>query len=123
MSAIDTEHFRTMLLEERKRVRDAIDYLHAEHPGSLDEEVEEISAGSDNHLAETATATLDRELDYSLEGNSEHVLTDIDGALRRIDDGTYGICASCGKQIAEERLEARPWASLCIDCAREAERG
>jgi len=123
MSAIDTEHFRTMLVEERKRVRDAIDYLHAEHPGSLDEEVEEISAGSDNHLAETATATLDRELDYSLEGNSEHVLTDIDGALRRIDDGTYGICASCGKQIAEERLEARPWASLCIDCAREAERG
>ena len=123
MSAIDMEHFRTMLLEERKRVRDAIDYLHAEHPGSLDEEVEEISAGSDNHLAETATATLDRELDYSLEGNSEHVLTDIDGALRRIDDGTYGICASCGKQIAEERLEARPWASLCIDCAREAERG
>ena len=123
MSAIDMEHFRTMLIEERKRVRDAIDYLHAEHPGSLDEEVEEISAGSDNHLAETATATLDRELDYSLEENSEQVLNDIDAALRLIDDGTYGTCASCGKQIAEERLEARPWASLCIDCAREAERG
>jgi DnaK suppressor protein len=123
MSAIDTDRFRTMLLEERKRVQDAIDYLHAEHPGSLDEEVEEISAGSDNHLAETATATLDRELDYSLEENSEQVLNEIDAALRRIDDGTYGICTNCGKQIAEERLEARPWASLCIDCAREAERG
>jgi RNA polymerase-binding transcription factor len=122
VSAIDTEHFRTILVEERKRVRDAIDYLHAEHPGSLDEEVEEISAGSDNHLAETATATLDRELDYSLEENSEQVLNEIDGALRRMDEGTYGICASCGKEIAEERLEARPWASLCIDCARQAER-
>jgi len=123
MSALDMERFRTMLLEERKRVQDAIDYLHAEHPGSLDEEVEEISAGSDNHLAETATATLDRELDYSLEENSEHVLNEIDGALRRIDEGAYGTCARCGRQIPEERLEARPWASLCIDCAREAERG
>ena len=123
MSDIDTERFRTMLLEERMRVRNAIDYLHAEHPGSLDEEVEEISAGSDNHLAETATATLDRELDYSLEENSEQVLNEIDGALRRIDDGTYGTCANCRRQIAEERLEARPWASLYIDCAREAERG
>jgi RNA polymerase-binding protein DksA len=122
MSAIDTERFRTMLEEERKRVQNAIEYLHAEHPGSLDEEVEEISAGSDNHLAETATATLDRELDYSLEENSEQVLSDIDAALRRIGDGTYGVCTSCGKQIPEERLEARPWASLCIDCAREAER-
>jgi DnaK suppressor protein len=122
VSAVDTEHFRTMLLEERKRVRDAIDYLHAEHPGSLDEEVEEISAGSDNHLAETATATLDRELDYSLEENSEQVLNEIDGALRRIEDGMYGVCADCGRQIAEERLDARPWASLCIDCARRAER-
>jgi RNA polymerase-binding transcription factor len=123
MSAIDTERFRTMLQEERKRVQDAIDYLHSEHPGSLDEEVEEISAGSDNHLAETATATLDRELDYSLEENSEQVLSEIDAALKRIEDGTYGICTKRGEQIPVERLEARPWASLCIDCAREAERG
>ena len=43
-------------------------------------------------------------------------------ALMRIDAGTYGTCASCGKEIASERLEAYPWAALCIDCARQAER-
>ena len=69
----------------------------------------------DNHLADTATATYDRELDYTLEENSEHVLAEIDAALQRIEDGTYGICTNCGKPIADERLEALPWATLCID--------
>ena len=57
------------------------------------------------------------------EENSEHVLAAIDAALKRIDEGTYGICTNCGRQIAEERLEALPWATLCIDCQRDRERG
>ncbi len=119
---IDTDRFRKLLLEERKRVQDAISYLHEEHPGTLDEEVEEVSAGSDNHLAETATATLDREIDYSLEENSAEVLGAIDAALQRIEDGTFGKCVRCGRDIAEERLEARPWSALDIDCQRLEER-
>lgn len=51
------------------------------------------------------------------------MLADIDAALKRIEDGTYGTCTNCGKPIAPERLEARPWATLCIDCQREQERG
>ena len=121
--SVDTEHFRSVLLEERERVQKAIAGLRDDHPGSLDEEVEEIAATSDNHLAETATATLDREIDYTLGENAEQVLGEIDAALKRIDDGTYGTCARCGQQIAPERLEAYPWASLCIDDARKAERG
>jgi RNA polymerase-binding protein DksA len=119
---IDVERFRTMLLDERKRVQDAISYLHEEHPGTLDEEVEEVSAGSDNHLAETATATLDREIDYSLEENSAEVLEAIDAALQRIDDGTYGTCVRCGREVGIERLEARPWSALDIECQRLEER-
>jgi RNA polymerase-binding transcription factor len=46
----------------------------------------------------------------------------IDAALARIDAGTYGICVNCGSQIAPERLEAMPWATLCIDCKRKEER-
>src|SRR5918912_655782 len=99
---VDTEHFRKLLLEERSRVQAAIDNLHGDHPGSLDEEVEEIAATSDNHLAETATATLDREIDYSLEENSGQVLSEIDAALRRIEDGTYGTCTNCGREIRVE---------------------
>jgi DnaK suppressor protein len=121
--SVDTERFRTALLEERDRVERALANLRDDHPGSLDEEVEEIAATSDNHLAETATATLGREIDYTLGENSEEVLAQIDAALKRIDQGTYGTCARCGREIAVERLEAYPWASLCIDCKREAERG
>jgi DnaK suppressor protein len=119
---IDTEHFRATLLEERERVEKAIANLREEHPGSLDEEIEELSYASDNHLAETATATLGREIDYTLGENAEEVLNQIDRALRRIEDGSYGTCASCGGEIAAGRLEAYPWASLCIDCKRRAER-
>lgn len=118
---LDTDHFRALLEDERKRVQDAIDYLHKEHPGSLQEETEEIAGTADNHLGETATATLDREIDYTLGENSGQVLAEIDRALQRIEDGTYGTCTACGKEIAAERLEAYPWASLCIDDARRAE--
>lgn len=120
---IDTERFRELLLQERKRVESAIANLRDEHPGRIDEEVEEIGVSSDNHLAETATATLDREIDYTLEENSGQVLAEIDAALKRVEDGTFGICLNCGREIAVERLDAYPWASLCIDCRRQAERG
>ena len=121
MSAVDTNRFREILVEERQRVLDAISYLHEETPGSLADETEEITGTADNHLGETATATLDREIDYSLEENSEQVLRAIDGALRRIEDGTFGICQTCGQPISEERLEAIPYATQCIDCRRKGE--
>ena len=118
---MSAERFRTMLEEERRRVAEAIAYLHEENPGTIADETEEIEASVDNHLAETASATLDREIDYTLEENSEHVLSAIDGALARLADGTFGRCESCGTEIPEERLEAMPWATLCIDCKRRTE--
>ena len=121
MSVVDTNRFRELLLDERKRVVAAIENLHEDHVGTLSDEAGEEVA-FDNHLADTATETYDRELDYSLEENSEHVLADIDAALKRIEDGTYGICTNRGEEIPVERLEARPWATLCIDCQRERER-
>jgi RNA polymerase-binding protein DksA len=121
VTSIDTGQFRDALLNERQRVEHALATLRDEHPGSLDDEVEEVA--SDNHLAETASATLGREIDYTLGDNAEQVLSEIDAALKRIDDGTYGTCTNCGQEIPRERLEANPWASLCIDCKRRAEGG
>jgi RNA polymerase-binding protein DksA len=120
VSALDTDRFRDALLEERQRVQAALDNLHEENPGSITDETGE-DAVFDNHIADTATVTYDRELDYTLEENAEHVLADIDAALQRIEDGSYGTCTNCGRQIAPERLEARPWATLCIDCQRQRE--
>jgi RNA polymerase-binding protein DksA len=120
MSVIDVDRFREALLEERRRVEAAIENLHADHPGTMSDETGE-DAVYDNHLADTATETYDRELDYTLEENSEHVLAEIEAALKRIEDDTYGVCSNCGKPIPEERLEALPWATLCIDCQRGRE--
>ena len=120
--SVDTESFRQRLVEERQRVLDAIDNIHAENPGSIGEETEELGF-HDNHLGDIATATFDREMASTLEENSTHVLTEIDGALGRIENGTYGVCQRCGNSIGEERLEALPWATLCIDCKRKQERG
>jgi DnaK suppressor protein len=122
MTVTDTERFRRLLLEERERVAGAIENLHRETPGSIEDQTGEESQ-YDNHLGDTATVTYDREMDYTLEENSEHVLEAIDRALARIEDGTYGTCQRRGEQIAPERLEALPWAELCIDCKREVERG
>jgi DnaK suppressor protein len=120
---IETDGFRERLLEERRRVRAAIDNLHVENPGSLEDETGELVSGSaDQHPADTATETFERELAVTLEDNSEAVLGAIDRALARIEEGTYGICVNCGKPIPSERLEALPYAELCIDCKRELER-
>jgi RNA polymerase-binding protein DksA len=123
MTTLDVDRFRSVLLDERDRVRAAIEYLHEENPGSLLEETgEHVSPSAENHMGDTASATFDRELDYTLEDNSEHVLGEIDAALKRIDDGTFGRCGRCGEPIDEARLEALPWATMCIECRRREER-
>jgi DnaK suppressor protein len=118
---LQTNRFRETLLAERQRVLDAIENLHDGHQGSAGDDAGEMSL--DNHLAENASDTLEREIDYTLEENSGHVLAEIDAALARIATGTYGTCETCGGAIAEARLEALPYALQCIDCKRRAERG
>jgi DnaK suppressor protein len=124
VSAVDTAHLRELLVEKRQAVVEALDHLHKENPGSLEDETGELVSGSaDQHMADTATETVDREIDYTLEETDGRLLAAIDTALARIEDGTYGTCVNCGAQIAPERLEAMPWATLCIDCKRKEERG
>jgi RNA polymerase-binding protein DksA len=121
VNAIDVAEFRQLLESHRVNVVGALAYLARENPGSMEDEGSESPL--DNHLAETASLTLDREIDYTLQGNEEEVLHAIDVALARINEGTYGRCQSCGRDIAEERLRAIPYATLCIDCKRKEEQG
>ena len=115
--SIDTDHFRTLLQDERERVQHALKPLESDHAGSLEDETDELATAGDNHMGDLATATLNREIDYSLEANSEQHLADIDAALKRIDDGSYGKCVVGGEDIPVERLEAIPWTPYCIDHA------
>ena len=117
--AVAADRFREALLEERGRVAKAIEDLHEENPGNLEDESGEIVGTLDNHMGDVATITYDREMDYTLEENSESVLREIEAALQRIEEGRYGTCEICGKPIEEGRLEAIPWTRLCLDDARK----
>lgn len=113
MAHVDHQQARARLLAERARVLSEITYA--------EDEVKELQGQSsaehqDEQIGGGASFTLDREIDRALDDNAEHILHLIDEALKRIDDGTYGTCDSCGKPISEGRLEARPYAVLCIEC-------
>jgi DnaK suppressor protein len=114
---LDLDRFRSELEDERERLVAARDAVN--HKGSLADETGDLSNGPGDHLGDHATETFMRELDGGLEENADHILGEIDDALQRIDTGTYGTCAVCGQPIGEERLEAIPYAKLCIDDARK----
>ena len=72
--------------------------------------------------AAAATHVFEQQRDLALRERSRTELHLVETALRAIDQGTYGTCTSCGQAIAPERLEALPWAPMCIDCARKGGR-
>jgi DnaK suppressor protein len=81
-------------------------------------------AGTDLAAADVvdrAVSTYARELNFSQSENDAQLLQMVNSALQRMDDGTYGECLNCGKEIGLKRLEAVPWTHLCIDCQSKAE--
>jgi RNA polymerase-binding transcription factor len=72
--------------------------------------------------AAAASQVFEQQRDLALRDHSRQHLAAIDEALARLDAGTYGSCISCHQPIAPGRLEALPWAALCIDCQRSSRR-
>jgi len=87
---------------------------------SLEDEVEEETV--DQHIGDVGSVTLDREMELSIQGNTEHLLAQVNRALEKIEQGTYGRCDRCGREIGEGRLQAVPYANLCLEHQRELER-
>jgi DnaK suppressor protein len=73
--------------------------------------------------AAAASQVFEQQRDLALRDRNLEHLAQVEAALARLDAGTYAACANCGRPIAPERLEAIPWAALCIDCQRAARRG
>jgi DnaK suppressor protein len=82
----------------------------------------DISAHS-THMADQGTDNFDRELALNLASSRQESVYDIEDAIRRVDDGSYGACESCGKAIERPRLKALPFAKKCMGCQNAAERG
>jgi len=73
--------------------------------------------GYDSNFADSSQVTAERGEAEALAAKLEEALAEVDNALEKIDAGSYGVCEECGKEIAPARLEAKPEARLCIDCA------
>jgi RNA polymerase-binding transcription factor DksA len=120
---MDTDLARQRLADERARLDGVKSTFDAE---GLTDESESDSLGElssyDQHQADVGTETFEREKDLSILEQVEAELADVEHALRRLDDGTYGTCEVCGKVIPDERLEAMPAARLCLEHQAEAER-
>lgn len=103
-------HLQRRLEEERATLRAEIEALEE---GNL---APSEDTGASNHFADGASEVFTRERNIALRNNAEDLLQQVETALRRLDEGTYGTCARCGNPIAAERLEALPYAAYCITC-------
>ena len=117
---MDHELLKRRLLQERARLQLEAEGLEADLSESLEDASEE--SPYDQHMAETAAVTLDREIDLSLEENINASISQIDRALAKLADGSYGTCEQCGSPIPKARLRVAPFATLCVDCKRLEER-
>jgi DnaK suppressor protein len=104
------------LLAERAAVLGQIEALTREFEGVVD--ASRSSNADDEHDPEGATIAFERQQVVALLEQARSRLADVDAALGRREAGGYGVCESCGRPIAPERLAARPAARTCIDCAR-----
>src|SRR5579875_831969 len=109
------ESQRQLLLEERQTYTSQAEALKNE-ADSLALEHEPGDVQFDEEGGEGGTANVDREIDLYLSAQARATVAEIDRALRKIDEGTYGVCESCGQQIPEARLQALPYATLCVNC-------
>jgi DnaK suppressor protein len=75
------------------------------------------------HMADVATDMYDREFALGLAANDRELLTRINQAMARIEDGTYGVCETCKKPIAATRLKALPYTQTCLKCQEKIEAG
>ncbi len=104
---------RDKLQEERERVREQLARLGHGTDGA------ERDLDFDENFADSGQVTAERGEVEALSGQLTETLTDIEDALAKFDDGTYGECESCHRRIPEARLEAMPAARLCIECASQ----
>ena len=121
---MDADEARRRLQSERDRLQGLEADFEAEH---LTDEPENEAVGElstmNQHQADMGTETFEREKDLSILEQIEAELADVEHALQRLDDGTYGTCEVDGKPIPEERLEALPAARFCLEHQSEAEHG
>ncbi|HUS92868.1 MAG TPA: TraR/DksA family transcriptional regulator [Phycisphaerae bacterium] len=120
LSKKELKEFRQMLLAKRRELVGDMTGIEAEALGA---DRQESKGDISDHPADAATDNFEQEFSLELLESERTLLAEIDGAIRRIEEGIYGICLGTGKPIGRTRLKARPWASYGIEYARMVEKG
>jgi len=121
LSSKTLDRLRQKLLEEKQRLEQQADELSAEAE-QLAVEREAGDTQFDEESGEGDTINVERERDLLLSSSARQVVEEINEALTRMKKGTYGVCKYAGRKLPLERLEAIPWANVCVDCKARAER-
>lgn len=111
---MDTDVARAGLLKEQARLEGLLLAATRLHDGAQEAQERELSS-ADQHPAELATETIERELDQSVVLHVQAELVEMQNAVQKLNDGTYGLCEACKQPISEARLEALPAARYCIE--------
>lgn len=114
------EHFQRLLSKIKRDLRRNIDRFNDEEKKSIKETTGELSS-YDNHPADQATNTYEREKDVALKYGADEMLEMVDNALEKLNRGKFGDCERCGNEIGRERLESVPYTPFCRSCAEREE--
>ena len=114
------KQFRQLLITERAKLASEIRSLAQDAAKSPREASGDLSAYT-VHMADMAADSYEREVSMNIVSSEQELLYQIDDALKRLDDGTFGVCQQCSQPITMSRLKAVPYASMCIACQRTKE--
>ncbi|MGI6669231.1 MAG: TraR/DksA C4-type zinc finger protein [Acetivibrionales bacterium] len=121
MNREQTEYYRKLLDEQLSRVNSTIGMMKQNKSAEQDKYSPTELSNYDNHPAEMASELYQVEMNTALLVHGENILQDIKDAIAKIDKGLYGYCEKCGEEIPPERLQAVPYARMCLRCKNETE--
>lgn len=113
--------YRDLLIKEREKIGGGINHITQEALKTSQRDASGDLSGYSFHMADVASDNYEMEFSLGRASDEQDILYTIDEALKRIDDGTYGSCTQCGKQIPKKRLSALPHTELCIKCQSSKE--
>ena len=123
LTTADTEHFKQMLLEKRREILRNVNEFEGEALKKSRLDACGDLSSMPIHMADIGTDNYEQELTLGLLDSERKLLKEIDDAMGRIEQKTYGVCEGTGKPIQKARLEAQPWARYCVEYARMLEQG
>jgi RNA polymerase-binding protein DksA len=123
LSAVAIEHFKKMLLQKRREIISNVNEFEDEALKKSRMDASGDLSSMPIHMADIGTDNYEQEFALGLMDSERKLLNEIDGALERIEQKTYGICEGTNKPIRKARLEAQPWARYCVEYARMLEQG